>query len=81
MAVFVSRNESSDRLLGTYIHGLFHNEGLRRAILKELSIKKGVSLSLTNAVFSKEEAYDRLADLVRGSLDMDYIYRIMGVRI
>ena len=68
-------------VLGTYVHGLFHNEGLRRAILKELSIKKGVSLSLTNAVFSKEEAYDRLADLVRGSLDMDYIYRIMGVRI
>ena len=67
-------------VLGTYVHGLFHNEGLRRAILKELAIRKGVSLSLTNAVFSKEEAYDRLADLVRGSLDMDYIYRIMGVR-
>ena len=67
-------------VLGTYVHGLFHNEGLRRAILKELARRKGVSLSLTNAVISKEEGYDRLADLVRGSLDMDYIYRIMGLR-
>ncbi|MBI2907871.1 MAG: cobyric acid synthase [Chloroflexi bacterium] len=34
----------------------------------------------TSRVPSKEEHYDALADLVRGSLDMERVYRIIGVK-
>ena len=49
---------------------LFHNAGLRRSILAELAARKGVALALGDKVISKEEQYDKLAALVRGTLDM-----------
>lgn len=66
-------------VLGTYIHGLFHNEGVRRSILAELAARKGADLQFRGKVVSKEEQYDRLAALVRSRLDMDLIYRIIGL--
>ena len=38
--------DPSGRVLGTYIHGLFQNGGLRQAVLRELARRKGVSLPL-----------------------------------
>ena len=67
-------------VLGTYLHGLFHNEALRRSILTNLAARKGVAFYLAAKVLSKEEQYDRLADLVRGNLDMELIYRAMGLK-
>ena len=32
-------------VVGTYIHGLFHNHELRRAILLELAERKGLTLA------------------------------------
>ena len=32
-------------VVGTYIHGLFHNDALRRAILHELTERKGKTLA------------------------------------
>ena len=63
---------------GTYIHGLFHNHDLRRAILYTLAEGKGVTLRLDSNVWSKEEHYNKLADLVRASLDMNLINRIVS---
>ncbi len=62
-------------VIGTYVHGLFHNQGLRRSILEELAARKGVELGPWAKVVSKEEEYDNLAALVRTSLDIDLIYR------
>jgi len=67
-------------VLGTYLHGLFHNEALRRSILTNLAARKGVAFHPAAKVLSKEEQYDRLADLVRGNLDMELIYRAMGLK-
>lgn len=67
-------------VLGTYIHGLFHNEGFRRAILRELAARKGVVFAPSHAVLSPADQYDRLASLVRSSLDMDLIFRMVGLR-
>jgi adenosylcobyric acid synthase len=64
-------------VFGTYVHGLFHNHDLRRSILYNLAEKKGVTLHLDANVWSKEEHYDKLADLVRKSLDMNLINRIV----
>jgi adenosylcobyric acid synthase len=64
-------------VVGTYIHGLFHNDALRRAILHELAERKGKTLAASPATFSADEQYDRLAAHVRANLDMDLIHRIL----
>ncbi len=67
-------------ILGTYIHGLFHNDDLRRAILRELAARKGKELPAVTASFSYDEQYNRLADHVRKSLNMDLISRLLDSR-
>ena len=66
---------ANGNVLGTYLHGLFHNEGLRRSFLNELATRKGVAFRPADRVLSREEQYDRLAALVRSSLDIGLIYR------
>ena len=79
--------DSGGRVLGTYIHGLFHNSGLRRAILYNLAEGKGVSLPQeddrqgTGGVSSNGGEYDKLAALLRSSLDMGMVYRIAGLEV
>ncbi|MBI2829997.1 MAG: cobyric acid synthase CobQ, partial [Chloroflexi bacterium] len=68
---------ANGNVFGTYVHGLFHNHELRRAILANLANRKSVRLDFKGDVWSKEEHYDRLADLVRNSLDMNLIYQII----
>ena len=70
-------------VLGTYIHGLFHNSGLRRAVLERLAHPKGVTLPSPESAGGPEfleKEYDRLAGLVRDSLDMSLIYRIARLK-
>lgn len=67
-------------VMGTYIHGLFHNEGLRHSLLTELAERKGVAFTPARKAQSKEEQYDRLAAPVRSDLDMQFIYRTVGLQ-
>lgn len=66
---------AKDHVLGTYIHGLFDNDALRRHILNGIRRQKGLEpLPIAFRYFAhKEEAYDRLADIVASHLDMDFI--------
>lgn len=68
-------------VLGTYLHGLFDNECLTEALLEKLAKKKGISLETTaeSQEAYKQRQYDKLADLIRKSLDMEAIYQIMGL--
>ncbi len=75
------------RVIGTNIHGLFHNRDLGRAILNNLALWKGVELP-GGAAFtgqgdtqSRDGEYDKLARLVRESLDMDLVYRLAGLEL
>ena len=65
--------------LGTYIHGLFQNAELRQNILHRLAERKGVSLPLSDGAFSQSREYDKLAGLIRESLDMRRLRRIVGL--
>ena len=69
-------------VLGTYIHGFFDSEELRGTLVGLLCERKGIDCN-RNAGFSyeayREEQYDRLADIIRQGLDMEAIYKIMGV--
>jgi adenosylcobyric acid synthase len=84
--VIVDRSNSGDGaldasgwVLGTYIHGLFHNARLRRALLQALARRKGASLPLQPADLAFDQEYDKLADWVRSSLKMDLVYQMAGL--
>lgn len=70
-------------VLGSYLHGLFDNGALRRGVINNLRRRRGLESHhgepLSYAAF-REREYDRLADIVRHSLDMDAVYRIMNGR-
>ena len=67
-------------VFGTYIHGVFDHDGLRRALLNALRERKGLApLAVTrNRYHEKEESYDRLAAVVREHLDLEKLREIMG---
>ncbi len=71
--------DAEGRTLGTYVHGLFHNEGLRRGILAQLASWKGVRLPKGAPSIDADKELDRLAHLVRRHLDMDLVFEIAGV--
>lgn len=70
--------DAAGRVIGTYIHGLFHNAEVRRAILQELARRKGVTMP-DGVNVSRDREYDRLADWVRGSLRMAPVYEMMNL--
>ena len=73
--------DPSGMVLGTYVHGLFYNRGVRASVLDALARRKGVSLPEPGdgAPHSIDAEYDKLAALVRGSLRMDLVYRMTGL--
>lgn len=71
---------------GTYVHGIFDNDVLRRGLLQLLREKKGLrseffSMAQAQCQLSwrqdKEDCYDRWAQIVRQNLRMDLIYGLM----
>ena len=71
------RLNTTGTVLGTYLHGLFHNPGFRKVLLNGLRRRCGLPEKWSSPVVDKEQQYDRLAELVRHSLDMPAIYRIL----
>ncbi len=66
---------------GSYLHGLFDNANFRNAFLSRLRQRKGFSSTPGQPIPSREQQYDRLADIVRHSLNMKLIYQICGLKI
>ncbi|MFH1116403.1 MAG: cobyric acid synthase [Pseudomonadota bacterium] len=68
------------RLWGTYIHGIFDADPFRRWFIDRLRQRRGLpAKGRIVAQYDLEPAFDRLADAVRQRLDMDLIYKIMGL--
>lgn len=66
---------------GSYIHGIFDAQGVADAVLKAICAQKGIdfgALGSFDARAYKERQYDKLADCVRGGLDMELVYRILN---
>ena len=71
---------SSDGLvIGTYIHGIFDDDDFRRSLLNRLRVQRGWSEIPVQYRYreEKERAYDRLAETVRASLDMEKLQTIL----
>jgi adenosylcobyric acid synthase len=71
--------DAEGRVLGTYIHGLFNSTRLRRTMLKNIAASRNKPLSTEASSINKDAEYDKLAALVRNSLDMDLVYNIAGL--
>lgn len=67
-------------ILGTYMHGVFHNDGLRHALLEALAERKGARWPTAKSITPIGDPYDRLAAQVKASLDMNLIRRLAGLR-
>ncbi len=68
-------------ILGTYIHGIFDGVNFRQYIVNKLRTKKGIEAKKSMEYESlRDKELDRLADIVRKSLDMNKIYEAMGFR-
>ncbi|MCY3638738.1 MAG: cobyric acid synthase CobQ, partial [Chloroflexi bacterium] len=64
--------------LGTYMHGLFHNHSLRHTLLTNIARRKGIALP-DGAILDLDAEYDKLAALIRHSVDMDAVYAMVGL--
>jgi len=69
------------RVWGTYLHGVFDADRFRRWFVDRLRVRRGLApVGELIGRYDIEPALDRLAQVVRASVRMDDIYRIMGLR-
>jgi cobyric acid synthase CobQ len=65
---------------GTYLHGVFDDDRFRRWFLDEQRQRKGLApLGAIQRVYDLEDAFNRLADVVRSRLDVKTLYRRIGL--
>lgn len=65
---------------GTYVHGALDAPSVCQALIDALSLAKGLpagSFRARDRAADKEEAYDRIAAVLRASLDVDALHRIV----
>lgn len=67
------------KVFGTYIHGIFENREFVREFINIVRKSKGLSPieEIIDYKEFKEREYDKLADIVRKSIDMKEVYKIM----
>lgn len=69
-------------IYGSYVHGLFDEKDVVKTIVDSLAKKLNIKLDLekvTDYQSLKEKEYDRLADTMRGFLNMKEIYQMMEI--
>ncbi|SNB46973.1 cobyric acid synthase [Geobacter sp. DSM 9736] len=66
-----------NRVVGTYLHGIFENEGFRRSLLNRLRAAKG--LPVQEARSSAPDSFDLLAEHLERHLDMERLFAICGL--
>jgi len=66
------------QVFGTYLHGIFDNDGFRTAFLNRLRMEKG--LRTNGAVPAREDPFDLLAEHLERHLDMERLFAICGIR-
>jgi adenosylcobyric acid synthase len=64
--------DGDGQVVGTTLHGLFDNDGLRRAFLVDVARRRGRAFVVTERSFAaaRQSQIDRLADMVEANLDL-----------
>ena len=71
---------ASGKIWVTYLHGVFDDDLFRREFIDMIRTDRGLPpLRKVCAEYSTENALNRLADTVRGSVKLKEIYKIMGL--
>ncbi|MGO9415543.1 MAG: cobyric acid synthase [Syntrophobacteraceae bacterium] len=74
-------SQPDGRAWGTYMHGIFDNDGFRNMFLEDVGRRSGKIVGPVSDSFSfrlwKEEQYDKLAELVRKHVDVARILDIL----
>lgn len=67
------------RIWGSYLHGIFDNEDLVFALVQDIMKEKGINPAENHLSIAeyKEIQYNKLADLIRNSLDMNAVYKAL----
>ena len=66
-------------VIGSYVHGLFDNGALWRALRDQVRARRGLDAQdgeMMTMDEYREREFDRIAAIVRASVDMERIYRI-----
>jgi len=72
--------DRTGRVWGSYLHGIFDSDPFRRWFINTLREAKGLPpFSGQGAQYDLEPALDRLAAVVRQEMDMDAVYRLLGI--
>lgn len=76
----LGHSDPTGRIWGTYIHGIFDKDEFRRKYLDQIRIRKGKSpLVKVQVSYNLEKSLDRLARYIRQSLNINLIYRKLGL--
>lgn len=79
--VFDGAINEKGNVMGTYIHGVFDGLSFRDYVVNTLRIKKGLQPKGVSEYESlRERELDKLADIVRENLDMEQVYKIVGIK-
>ena len=83
--IFVDENRNSlgtknrkGNIWGSYLHGIFDNNEYRNYLLNEIRIKKGESPKPVSS-FNLDNEFDKLAEVLRSSIDIKSLYKIMEI--
>lgn len=76
--IFVNR----DNIIATYLHGIFDNKNFTDVLLNEIRKRKGLEEVNNNISYEeyKLREFDKLEKLVRENVDIDEIYKIIGLK-
>lgn len=69
-------------IFGCYVHGFFDKDNVVQVVAKALLEQKGYdtdSLQTFDRAEYKERQYDLLADIIRENMNMEHIYKIIGI--
>ena len=65
---------------GTYLHGVFDDDDFRTHFLNNIRLKKNMHLQDKINRYNIENEFNRLSGVLRESLDMKEIYKIIGLK-
>jgi adenosylcobyric acid synthase len=69
--------DETGRVLGTYMHGIFHNRSVAHGILANVADMCGLESPRWDRESDQDAELDRIADHVQEYLNMDCIYEII----
>ncbi len=64
-------------VVGTMLHGLFENASVRATLVAHLRRRKGLPEVAVDERPRVDE-FDRLAEVIRGNVNMDLLWRLVG---